>query len=144
MVSRICNQLWWQVGSSCFTNDGRFLEFRTSGFSRDKSAGPWNTQELNNRDTIHFNGEYCNIDLLYRTVHSANQLCIYGAVTMWCGKNSGEAQQTRKYSQDISRNSNKAGGSQVIGEYSKTTASVGKPNAPEFERFQVDVIYVQY
>ena len=29
-------------------------------------------------DTIHFNGEYSNIDLWYRTVHSANQLCIHG------------------------------------------------------------------
>ena len=48
-----------------------------------------------NRDTIHFNGEHCNIDLLYRTIHSANQLCIYGAVTKRCGKKSGEASQSR-------------------------------------------------
>ena len=46
------------------------------------------------RDTIHFNGAYCNIDLLYRTVHSADQLCIDGAVTKWCGTNSGEACQS--------------------------------------------------
>ena len=52
-------------------------------------------KKKNNRDTIHLNGEYCNIDLLYRTVHSANQLCIYGAVTKWCGPNSGEASQSR-------------------------------------------------
>ena len=49
----------------------------------------------NNRDTIHFNGECCNIDMLYRTVNAANQLCIYGAVTKWCGTNSGEASQSR-------------------------------------------------
>ena len=30
VVSRICNRLRWQVGSSCFTNGGRFCEFRTS------------------------------------------------------------------------------------------------------------------
>ena len=35
------------------------------------------------RNTVHFNGEYYNIDLLYRTAHSANQLCTYGAVTKW-------------------------------------------------------------
>ena len=37
-------------------------------------------KKRNNRDTIHFNGEYGNINLLYRNVHAANQLCIYGAV----------------------------------------------------------------
>ena len=30
-----------------------------------------------------------------RTIHSSNQLCIYGAVTKWCGTNSGEASQRR-------------------------------------------------
>ena len=34
-------------------------------------------KKRNNRETIHFNGEYGNINLLYRTVHAANQLCIY-------------------------------------------------------------------
>ena len=43
VVLRICNQLWWQVESSCFTNGGRFREFWTSGIPGDKSAGPWNT-----------------------------------------------------------------------------------------------------
>ena len=31
-------------------------------------------KKKNNRDTIHYIGEYCNIDLLYRTIHPANQL----------------------------------------------------------------------
>ena len=71
----------------------------------------------NNRDTIHFNGEYGNINLLYRTVHSANQLCIYGAVSKWCGPNFGEASQSRpesarKMSPEILT---KKGRSQVIG-----------------------------
>ena len=51
-------------------------------------------QNKNNRHRVHFNGEYCNIDFLYRTDHSANQLCIYEA-TKWCGTNSGEASQSR-------------------------------------------------
>ena len=49
----------------------------------------------NNRDMIHYNGEYCNIDLLDKTMHSANQLCIYGAVTKWCETNSEESGQSR-------------------------------------------------
>ena len=38
---------------------------------------------------------FSNINLLYRTVHSANLLCICGAVSKWCGSNSGEASQSR-------------------------------------------------
>ena len=34
--------------------------------------------------TIHFNGESSNTELLFRTIHSVNQLSIYGAVTNWC------------------------------------------------------------
>ena len=41
----ICSRIWWQQGSSCVTNGGRFREFRTSGIPGDKSAGPLNTQE---------------------------------------------------------------------------------------------------
>ena len=48
-----------------------------------------------NRETIHFNWEYGNINLLCRTVHAANQLCICGAVSKWCGPKSGEASQSR-------------------------------------------------
>ena len=52
-------------------------------------------KKINNRDTIHFNGECGNKNLLYRTDHAANQLCIYGAVSKWCGPNSGEASRSR-------------------------------------------------
>ena len=38
----------------------------------------------NNKDTIHFNGERSNTELLFRIIHSATQLCIYGAVTDRC------------------------------------------------------------
>ena len=37
-----------------------------------------------NRDTIHFNAESSNTELLLRIIHSANQLSIYGAVSNWC------------------------------------------------------------
>ena len=52
-------------------------------------------KKRNNRETVHFNGECGNIDLLHRTLHAANQLCIYGAVSKWCGPNSGDASQSR-------------------------------------------------
>ena len=83
--TRICNQSWWQVGSS-------------SGHPVFQGISPLGRGILKkkiNRDTIHINGEYGNIGLLYRTVHSANQLCINGAVTKWCGTTSGEASQSR-------------------------------------------------
>ena len=36
----------------------------------------------NNRDTIHYNADASNTELLFRTIHSANQFRIYGA--SWC------------------------------------------------------------
>ena len=38
----------------------------------------------NNRDTAHFTADASNTELLYRTIHSANQLSNYGAVACWC------------------------------------------------------------
>ena len=45
VCSRIYNQLWWQMGSSCFRDGGRFREFRTPSFPGDESAGRWCTEE---------------------------------------------------------------------------------------------------
>ena len=78
--SRLCLQVfvlhrWWK----------NFRKQDTQ-CSSGKPAGPRDTEEENIRDTIHFNGKYCNIDLLCRTAHSTNQLCIYGAVAKCCGK----------------------------------------------------------
>ena len=50
-------------------------------------------------------------------------------------------QQTWKCSQVVPRNSEKTGRSQINGWYSKTTACIGKPNAPGFEGFQFDSIF---
>ena len=36
------------------------------------------------RCTIHFNADSSNAELLFRTIHSANQVSIYGAVASWC------------------------------------------------------------
>ena len=95
VVSRILNQLSgkWDLRASQMVED-----FENSGhpvFNGLSLVGRGILKKKNNRDTIHDNGEYCNIDLLCRTHHSANQLCIYGAVTKWCGTNSEEASQSR-------------------------------------------------
>ena len=42
------------------------------------------TRKRKSKDTIHYNGDASNVELLYRIIHSANQLCVYGAVTNWC------------------------------------------------------------
>ena len=65
-------------------------------FQEMSPAGPRDTKgEIYSRH----HGEHCNVDLLFRIVHSTNQLCVYGAVTKWCGNkprsNSGEAIQSR-------------------------------------------------
>ena len=41
-------------------------------------------QGKNGRCIIHFNVDSSDTDLLFRTIHSANQLSIYGAVSSWC------------------------------------------------------------
>ena len=35
------------------------------------------------KETIHFNGDSLNTELLFRTIHSVNQLSTYGAVANW-------------------------------------------------------------
>ena len=41
-------------------------------------------KKRNNRDTIHFNADASNTELLFRSIHSVNQLSISGAVSNWC------------------------------------------------------------
>ena len=36
------------------------------------------------KETIHFNEDSSNTELLFRTIHSENQLSIDGAVANWC------------------------------------------------------------
>ena len=35
-------------------------------------------------ETIHFNGDSTNTELLFQTIISVNQLSFYGAVANWC------------------------------------------------------------
>ena len=91
------------------------------------------------RDTIHFNGEYWNIDLAVQD-DSFRESSLYLRSShklvwnkFWRGQVKADPKSARKTSPE---NQIKTGGSWVIGWYSKTTACFGKPNAPEFDRFQ--------
>ena len=56
----------WDLRASQMVED-----FENTGHPLFKGVSPLGRGVLkkkNNRDTIHYNGEYCNIDLLYRTV----------------------------------------------------------------------------
>ena len=41
-------------------------------------------KKTNDRDTVHFHADASNSELLFRIIHSVNQLSIYGAVLIWC------------------------------------------------------------
>ena len=58
----------------------------------------WNLQEKKGKSTIHFNGGSMNTELLFQTVHSVNQLSIYGAVANWCHQFDRRRTGTSQYS----------------------------------------------
>ena len=69
----------WDLRASRMVND-----FENLGHPVFKGISPldrWILKKKKGKDTIHFNGEYSNVDPWYRAVHSANQLFIHGAVT---------------------------------------------------------------
>ena len=41
-------------------------------------------KKRNNRDTIHFNADASNTELLFRIIHSVHELSIEGAASNWC------------------------------------------------------------
>ena len=56
------------------------------------------------KDTIHNNGESSNVELLYRIIHSANQLCVIGAVTNRCETlGRAEIEKKKKSGHDLNR-----------------------------------------
>ena len=63
----------------------RFMESGHPVFIHEHQCfASWNSEKENNRDTIHFTADASNTEFSYRTIHSANQLSIYGAVAGWC------------------------------------------------------------
>ena len=68
------------------------------------------------KDTIHYNGESSNVELLYRILHSANQLCVHGAVTKWCERTESEKKWALIESETLKRAENKRWRNQFFGE----------------------------
>ena len=87
-------------------------------------------KKRNDRESIHCNGKYGNLNLLYRTVHATNQLCIYGAVSKLCGPNSGDASQCRpeRVRKMSPETQTKQEDPKSLVDFSDTTACIGKPN----------------
>ena len=63
-----------------FKETGHLIFKSTSALSRGI------LKQKKGRCTIHFNGDSVNTELLFQTVHSVNQLSVYGAVANWCHK----------------------------------------------------------
>ena len=90
------------TGKSVFRASPIVKEFDNSGnpvFNGVSLLGRGTLKMRSGRNTIHLSGEFYYIGFLFRTVHAANQLCFYGAVTMLCDKqpeaDSGKKRQTR-------------------------------------------------
>ena len=52
-----------------------------------KSISVWSRgilKQNKGKSTIHFNGDSMNTELWFQTIHSVNQLSVYGAVANWC------------------------------------------------------------
>ena len=62
----------------------RFKETNHPVFKSISALSRGILKRTKNRDTTHFNADASNTELLFRTIHSANQLSIYGAVSTWC------------------------------------------------------------
>ena len=103
----------WDLRASQMVED-----FENSGhrvFHGISPLGRGILEKKNNRDTIHFNGEFDNIDLLYSSCREP-ALCLWGSLkVVWTEIPRSKPKQTRKCSQDVTRNSHKTGRCQVIG-----------------------------
>ena len=62
----------------------RFKDTGHTVFKSIFALGRGILEQKNNRDTIHFNADASNTELLFRIIHSVNQLSFYGAVSNWC------------------------------------------------------------
>ena len=66
-------QKWWDISKRLDTQYSRASVLWVVKFWKRKGG----------RCTMHFNADSSNTELLFRTIHSANQLSIYGAVSSW-------------------------------------------------------------
>ena len=59
-------------------------------------------QKKNDRDTIQFNADASNTELLFRNIHSVNQLSIFGRVANWC-EQFGLTEEERELARPLAR-----------------------------------------
>ena len=71
-----------------------------------------------------------NVELLYRFTHSANQLCVYGAVTDWC-------ETLARTAAEIRNNSGKELTISSLTKIPRAPAASGELGAPENLVFRV-------
>ena len=62
----------------------RFKETSHPVFTSAKALSRGILRMLKGKETIYFNADASNTDLLFPIIHSVNQLRIYGAVSNWC------------------------------------------------------------
>ena len=62
----------------------RFKETGHQIFTSASALSRGILRKLKGKETIHFNADTSNTELLFRIIHSANQLSIYGAVSQRC------------------------------------------------------------
>ena len=72
------------MGFYSHSNGGAIQRDRSSSFQEYQCFESWNSEKKNSRDTIHFNADAPNTELLFRIVLSVNQLSICGAGSNRC------------------------------------------------------------
>ena len=71
------------MGCHRHRDGGTFTETGHPVFKGISALESWNSEKQGGRCTIHFNADSSNTELLFRTVHEANQLSVFGAESSW-------------------------------------------------------------
>ena len=67
---------WRKMGFRSHTDGGTMQRNRSLSISTASVLWVVDLKRKSNRDTIHFNADAANTELLFRTIHSANQLSV--------------------------------------------------------------------
>ena len=77
----------WYVSKWNCTADKMVQRFKETGhlvFKNTSASSPGILKQKKGKCAIHFHGDSMNRELLFQTIHSVNQLSVYGAVANWC------------------------------------------------------------
>ena len=75
---------WGKIWLYSHSSGGTIQRYPSSVFTNISALSRGFLNKKNNRDTIHFNADTSNTELLFRIIHSVNQLSFYGTVSNWC------------------------------------------------------------